>query len=451
MIGLKGGRVIVVEDDEKDALPILRALARKGIPAIYFNGSSTEVPKEDERLVGVRLAILDMDVVGGGATHKSFLATLGNLLKNILREDNGPYVIIAWTQHKDLVDNFDTLIFSTPELPKPIIIVTIEKAECKEDGEFNFTMVSEKLEEALGNFSPLMFLEAWEEKCFEAATEVTNALSGLATPQANGPEPWRKDWKSQLLQLMHALAKAETGSTPVDGDTAISALYYSLIPLHADRIEYKNEDISVAVHTKSSEILSEEAARECDVTRIAKINAMLHLAFSPMNKFQAGNVYPYPQDNPLPVEYPRPYDIVDDFLVPKFDKKEWIENMPEVLKRSIPVLVEVSPICDHVQKNIRIARLIAGLVIPAEIAKEKKTIKYRGDFIWRFGPIYLETELVSVGEYFLLLSTRHLISFNLDQAKQLKPLMRLRSQAFGNLQASLWHHATRPGILLLPG
>ena len=76
MIGLKGTRVVVVDDEASDALPVLKAFAQKGVPCAFFDGSLEGLPEENEQLSGVRLAILDMDLVGVGVSDKSKAATL---------------------------------------------------------------------------------------------------------------------------------------------------------------------------------------------------------------------------------------------------------------------------------------------------------------------------------------------------------------------------------------
>ena len=44
MIGLGGARVIVVDDDQEEAIPILKALSRQGVAAAYFKVQVSGLP-----------------------------------------------------------------------------------------------------------------------------------------------------------------------------------------------------------------------------------------------------------------------------------------------------------------------------------------------------------------------------------------------------------------------
>jgi len=57
------------------------------------------LPRQADRLIGVRLAILDMDLVGGGVAPKIEAATLAQVLRKDSLATERTYAIIAWTKH----------------------------------------------------------------------------------------------------------------------------------------------------------------------------------------------------------------------------------------------------------------------------------------------------------------------------------------------------------------
>lgn len=434
MIGLTGARVIVVDDDESDALPILKAFAKEGIPCAFFNGKLEELPEDNRRFSGVRLAILDMDLVGGGVSDKSKVSALVSRMEKLLSPENGPYAVLVWTGHPELVDMFQDYIFSETSIPKPIVVVMLTKDRCKDkSGEFDTRIVSEKLGEALSQFSPLEFLQAWEEKSFKAATEVTNILSSFV-PKENEPEKWRSIWKSQLLNLMHAMAKEATGEHP-ERDSVLSGLYNSLNPLHSDRMESYIGELSRSLSGSSDEILKH--SEDCGIEQKAKINTMLHLAFEDSGRYSAGNIYKF-ESKKEPGWVPSCDQLLENLLHNP-------ESRNELSEVCCPVVIEVNAICDHAQKNIRIARFIGGLLVPAsDVGK----IKSKGEFIWKFGPVLLEAPDLS-GQYYFFFSARHLVTLSLEEAIKMQAFARLRIQALTALQAWFAQHAARPGLILL--
>src|SRR5262249_55757385 len=129
MIGLRGARVIVVDDDPPEALPILKAMARAGIATAYFEGKEADAPPPEERLIGVRLAVLDMDIGGAKVDDKSRIATLVGFLERVPSQRNGPYLEIVWTKHRELREKFEVAVARSNQLPRPVLVTMIEKGQ----------------------------------------------------------------------------------------------------------------------------------------------------------------------------------------------------------------------------------------------------------------------------------------------------------------------------------
>jgi hypothetical protein len=439
MNGLAGARVIVVDDQESEALPILRAFAKKGVPIAFFDGNPEGLPTE--LLTGVRLAILDMDLIGGGVPDRSKVSALVGCLKGILKNDNGPFTVIAWTYHAELFNLFERTVFSEKDLPKPILSLMLTKAECKDaDGDFSLSVISHKLREALSEFSPLFFLQRWEGKCFQAATEVTNGLSTLVSPQTRNRTRYRQDWKGQFLQLLHAMAKAQVDQH-LDPSTCLDAVYSSLGPLYADRME--THAVTLSSELDPQEILG--ALGDCGNEKKAKINTMLHLAFEGLERFTGGNIYMFPNKK-RPKWLPESRQLIEDFVQGKSGLPGTVTKINHLADINIPILIEINANCDHAQKNIRVSRFLFGLVLPAN---ERSKINPKAGFIWEFGPLFLKGKRGIRGEYNIYFSSRHLISIKLESARRMSPFARLRGQALVDLQAWFARHAARPGMVLL--
>ena len=442
MIGLAGARVIVVDDQPKDAIPIMRALSSKGIPSAFFNGRYRLLPAPTERLRGVRLAILDMDIVGGGAsvTDESKAAALVSYLEAIIASDNGPYAVLAWTNNPNIVQLFENYVFRSRRIQTPIFTVMVTKDSCKKKGRFDVDLVSAKVNEELTRVSPLLILQGWEGECFGAATNVTNALSGLADNGASALQQWRGCWKDQLLRLMHDMAKAEAESQ-LNADTCLVSMFGLLNPLHADRMESQSAELAKSLRGHAGEVLA--ASTGCSQESRARVNTMLHLSFDNLDRFTAGVVLKFNPAQRIPDWVPTMTELLNDLVEKKKHKTDESERKLRTFCRQ--VLVEVTPACDHAQDHIRIARFIAGLLVPAgELGKMKR----KTAFIWELGPVFLDNG-VRPGGYSFLFSARHMVSLDLEEAEGARVYARLRGQAFADLQAWLAGHAGRAGKALL--
>ncbi len=439
MNGLSGTRVIVVDDDEKEALPMLKGLSKLGISSTYFDGTRTALPLKSQRLVGVRLAILDMDLLDGGvSSDKSKVSTLLMYVMGILRPDNGPYGVLVWTKHPELQELFEETMFTEPNIPNPVFVSRLTKTECKDiKGNLNIKLILSKIQTELNSFSPLLLLQVWEENSHKAATMVTNALSALTSNDTKSLAEWRSAWNTQFLQLLHAMAEAEAGKQ-LDANLCLNALYGSLNPLHSDRMESNNSKVNKSLSPYSAEIMNSSSSK--DIRAKAKLNTMLHLAVDETKRFYAGNIYLDLSQKWAHV--PSIEEVLDDFMNCKENQKDAYRAALEPVSKS--VIVEVNASCDHSQNNIRIARFVAGILIPAT---EKAKIK-KAEFILKFGPVFLDDPLPA-GEYYFFFSARHVITIELEKIKNKKAFLRMRGQAFTDLQAWLARQTSRPGMLML--
>jgi len=444
MTGLHGTRVIILDDEKDDALPLVQTLSKKGIAASYFDEKISSLPLKKDRLVGVRLAILDMDIVGGGTSPKQKAATVGKRIGRILSKHNGPYGVIAWTNHPDLVRLFEEYLFADAESPRPCFVVTLTKAECKtQNGGYDFNLLSTKLMEKLQDSSPLLILQAWEEQCFAASSEVSSILSSLTSPAGTDLNEWRTSWKREIFGIMHALSHSVAGKN-MDSLTCLESLYISLNPLHADRVDRLSFELSKTLEEKGKEILAAARARNPNV--IARINTMLHIATEILDEYAGGNIYFF-RGMRKPGWMPGKESIIDDLRDPIPNNQTQEQgNRQALLASSVLMLVEVSAPCDHAQKNIRVGRFIMGLAIPSA---QRNMLKKKPEFARSKGPFFFEKGVATAGEYFFYLSARHLISCNTKVANKLKAKARLRSQAFSDLQAWFAGHAARPGMTVL--
>jgi len=446
MVGLKAAKVIVIDDEETDGHAIIKALWGLRIAALYFKDAS-DLPQDNERLKGVRLAFLDMNIVGG-TPDKSKLSALVNLLKHILHPNNGPYSVVAWTRNKDLVLHFRNYLFQQ-EIPRPIGLITITKSECKaENGSgFDIAKVTSALRNRLAAFSPLLFLQAWEGQCFDAASDVTNELSKLASSEDQDPEKWSLNWCLNLLQMIYQMALAEAGKKNLtEGAIALASFYSALSPLLADRLEANTANVSDSLRGTPSEMLTPEAKKGCSPSAKARINTMFHCSFEQLERYYAGNVYDSRKEKSVADNN----QFVASFIHGDPSTTVWKENAKRIVETAIPVRVETNPACDHSQKKVEIARLIAGLLVPAaEIERtEKERVIKKAGFLWQFGPIALSGADIK-GEYYLILNFLFVFASTLEDMKGLTALARLRSQAFSDLLYWFGSHASRPGLLML--
>ena len=391
-------------------------------------------------MTGIRLAILDMDLGGAGDTKENKISTLIARLQAIMSSDNGPYTMVAWTKHADLVDLLEARLFALNQagdaqdkVTLPVVCIRLEKKDFRADsGGFDIDKLSSTIETELGKSISMSIMQAWEERCIRAASGVTYSLSEMVSQQGDDPASWRESWNSSYFNILTSLAKEEVGDENLNADTFYRALFGALNPLHSDFLE--------SDHTSMPGLPNGLfPLPDVEITQVAgKVNTKLHVSFQDMDQFSPGNIYKVADCAEI---VPVQSKTIFEDLVQRARKED-----EALFNRTIPILLEVSASCDFAQGKIKFARFVAGLIVPKNESNIFKQPSYKQPFeaLLLVEPMWIEEQ-----DRRILLSSQHVFSLELDRARTLKPFARLRSQWLTSVQFWLAQQLSRPGVVML--
>ena len=222
------GKIIVIDDDENEALPLIKSLFKKGIALNYYTGlEQNELPIDP--FSNVRLIFLDI-VLGTEVTasQKTKISKTISILNRIVSPKNPPYVIIAWTKQPELIDSlYKTLT------KKPLQIIDLNKLECKdEEGKYSIELISNKIEEKIKELSIIQLFYDWEDIINNSVDELLEDVLGLV--QMN------ELWSENLVHILYKMAMAATGKQikNINNNNSILKHTFSvIIPILTDKIE----------------------------------------------------------------------------------------------------------------------------------------------------------------------------------------------------------------------
>jgi len=192
----KSGRVVIVDDQYDQAIPLMEALGSKGAPYLYFNGKVKTLPKKP--VEGVRFVFLDIELDGmAGQDDKSKASGLVAVLKKIIGESNGPYVIIFWTTHHNVRD----LVLENCATKKisPVISIDLDKADCMVGD--SIAKITSALDLKLKDIGAFQLYTEWENLIHTSASEVVEGLSNIAKEKTG------KEWSKKTAALFFTLYK----------------------------------------------------------------------------------------------------------------------------------------------------------------------------------------------------------------------------------------------------
>jgi hypothetical protein len=443
MTGLSGARVVLLDDESSEAIPIIKAFSKMGVPVVFFDGKSAELPTKKKKLRGVRLAILDMNL-GVTGSKETIASTLVQAFSRIIDDDNGPYGVLIWTNHPDLRDTVARYIFEHATLPKPVFMVMLKKAAFKisrakgAPHRFAVRKLSTKLLQILAENSPLECLQVWEGNCFRAATNVTNSIAELSSTVTANLDQWRQAWREETLKLLLVISKA-SAEEHLTKENCIPSIFLALNPLHSDRMDLLVEELGVGLSGHVDKIMA--ATGESATERKAKVNTMLHLAADQLDKFNPGNLYVFDKKS-RPDFMPTIEDALQDCLQGKEPQRK------AVLEDARLCGLEVTPACDHAQKKMRLSRVVAGFVVPWD---QKDAVKKNAGFLKAVGPFYLpkKPKLLKEGSYLVVLNSRYVVTAKPSIVRELPAVVRVRSSVLADVQSWASYQAARQGVMML--
>lgn len=469
---LKTARVLVVDDQPEEAIPIMRSLGRLGIGCIYQRGIKVEDLPE-EPFEGIRLVFLDLQLDQEGEA-KIVLSKTVSVLKALINTQTMPLLVICWTKHEDYFEKFVSMAVKHIRGLKPGFIEKMKKpANDSEDWGYLFPGIKEIIKK----FPALQITWDWEQVVHDAVSQTTQMLANIVSSDFENDMGYIRDkWIEGLIKLFRTLVLAESGQI-VDKSNAQQALFNVMNALLKDRINHtifdkkiayaeviipqRNESISETQKARLNQMLLVERVRNED-TSINPGNIYLpdekleknciHMICNLEFKKLAGEIIEVKNKDPLYSEYKNKEEELKRTINKNSDNKELpgelssirrkIKRLPYTIrKRCKPILVEISPACDFLQKKRPVSRFIGGILIPE---KHKFCLK-SGEYLNRLDPLTLP----GIDEIWVpVLNSRYQYGVTYpEKFIKNKPLCRFRSHVLVDIQVWAASRAIRPGKL----
>ena len=381
------GKVLVIDDTFTEALPLLKLLTWKGVPAMYHSGNRLELPESPFH--EIRLVFCDLKFYGT-TDAKSVASNILALLNAFVAKDNGPYIFLVWSAHGD--DYLETLkeALSTSEI-KPEFILQLSKADYfsrkadesvfdsiieelselglnPEDEESVKNLIMEKADQRSGiSLQPHKdALEKIEEKLLEELKKANlfhlfviweNAIASSAVQTVNSiyaaiPETIPRDKRLRAMLFYLAKYRLEKQMDTADEKTKFDAAIASL-----------NEMFSY-FYSDSMNAMSMETI---GIEKIQQLDEVRNLSASKFNRWKMiapavkgphpGNVF---RDDSKHFQY---HGMLTADIHTNNEKYNEIRKELESNEETQYILVDISADCDIAQRKLFLSRLVPGIMI----------------------------------------------------------------------------------------
>ena len=418
----KSGRVVIIDDKFEEALPLIRILSRERVPVTFFNGEKEDLP--DKPFTDVRIIFLDIILAGmEDADDKSKISKIVGAIKKVVSKENGPFILVMWTKQPEFIQDIQKVL---KKAGFHFLIVGLEKHEFfgMKGNEWSFSEdkigeLHREIENRLKKIDIFRVFVDWENLINDAASLTVNEISKLAEYNDH-------QWNQEIKKIFYNLAKAWAGKNieNMENKERIKSALYAFHQVFADIFERKLQDKEL------KDIVLEEG--DIPEETKGKINSRIILA-AEEKEIYPGNVY---EDEPMDVEFIK--GILNENIE---------DRLNSIIQNSIPVLVDVTPVCDFVQQKMRMSRMVKGALIPGSINSDEniwKKIKKNAAFIYVSPVIHYKGE-----NYKMVLDFRYFTSHKPDKLSSGKILFRIRKEMLSDIQVKLSSHVNRVGVLFI--
>ena len=362
-------KIIVVDNEEEQIKLIKDRFENINLPAFYSIYNPMNVP--DEPFTGIRLAFFDIKLHAGDDTNSiQTIYSFINALKSYISIDNGPYILIFWSTHTDLIDLIKRTIEDREKqnVPHPMLIKSIDKT---------VVSTSEDLEEAIrdavsNEYFDLLF--TYENTISKAAgltlQTIFEVISGRSSWGDN--EPFETNFNTIFSKIASNTLGFEHAKQNPD-----KAIYQALSPIlscHIDRIAksdiWKNKLVPLRDAKRESEIILNDQYKN------SLLNSIYHIdSTSKFDLMTRGGVFQLNFYDFAPSEFKSEYffslstyykDLQSYISAHFFRLTDKIDKdlKERVIGESKFVAIEISTSCDHSQNKNRNNKYLLGLLTP---------------------------------------------------------------------------------------
>lgn len=456
MNGLRTARVVVIDDTQAEAAPILAALGRAGVGALYVQPTEDLSELPDEPQSGIRVVFLDLRLYGDSDDPKQFMPSTVAILEKVVNIDPVLTGIFCWSKREDDVADLKEQL--ERKRIKPAYIVELKNkiafvAPQNDDAEKDLEELIGVIDENMATNPACQLVWQWEQSIHDSTTAVSEDLFG---------EIGEVDYEEVIVDRLARVA-VTTDPKCLTKETTADAICAGLGPLHLDRVmsqSHIDPEKCESIREKVRELKRPTAPKSPETT--AFLNGVLLYAPCKDSTPWPGNLYVdsgWPAGTPFPgpsvgggirgmlkqLFPPRPkgYEGHDDVKYDAFIKS--------LEAGAISCVVEITPACDAT-KDLFQPRLICGVLVPwkdgddTDENNRSTTIPHEAKMAHKEIQVaIINKEQLPDSYYKLYLCAKRVCWIEHKKLKKIKPIARLRHEVLTDIRGWFAGHAARPG------
>ncbi|WP_375055622.1 hypothetical protein [Zobellella sp. DQSA1] len=394
------GTTLIIDDKEEDGRPISEALRNICIPNLFFLADEQHLIDQREKgripVERVKIVIQDINLTGMQSPSKKDYDKAATFLENLLPDNNGPWLMIAWSTWADVEmwknypqELFQHLIKELPKDKRPYALNILDKSKFTSGGKddhnevlpySDMTIEQKKnlttdVETASIQNGAIRSLFLWENSVSEAVSQTIIDLQSLGKYDAR--------FEQRVGKALYELAKAEAGKS-ITPSNARNALYRILNSQLLDRVTSDMDETCDICQYSNENGWSDIKEWK------RKMNKFLHFDNS-QNNSGPGTLYAYNSYLESLAECHQVVPgtelnivkqkedvlgerlIINTFISPiENSHSEHREVIKQCIENSECIVVDITPPCDHAQNKAEWKKFCAGILVDMTSLNKKQ-------------------------------------------------------------------------------
>lgn len=433
--------VCVVDDEKADYEPILRALNELFVSCVHILGNDpAKLPAKPFR----RLQLVFLDLHLTNSTGRNAASHTANVFTKIVSPETAPIVVVIWSKYAQDVPQGEEeteaqlfkrmMLEAEPKYDGRLVFVEMDKPKPADQPADWTDKLKTEIDRALQQQEAVELLWTWDSLVRDATVGVSEQLTATAASSRKAGT----ELKDALKEAMQRLAAAQ-GEGDFSAVRAPAHLVTVLTELLTDQLEHT--DVAPVAH--HGNWLAANPSNKLEPAFAVHMNGLLLTAARPAGDapFQPSVVYR--------VKDAAYFKTLFGVEVAAFvalcgpgdpHKAAWVAAAK-------PVLIEISPVCDVAQGKRVNASLVAGLIVPAEMANRRKG---SGPFDASLPSLYVRWAAPDFDAQEAALVFNHLYKVTIPvtaASDAIEPWFRIRETPTASLRAAQSGHASRIGFV----
>jgi hypothetical protein len=421
------GRIAIIDDNIDQARPLIEVLSSKQYPFTYYSGEFKFLPNKDEFCNDIRVLFLDINLIDDSVHDDKVLrARLVPVLQRIISPKNFPFVIVYWSRNEQNKNLIKDIFNEDLKDRKPIGYLEESKlnyfdfkGDKVEGYEESITQLFDKIDLLLNEKPAFSYLLHWENLIHISADNTLEETFSFKKSQ--------NTWEQDANYIFNKLGKSYAGKH-FDSSSLIEKVnssFQSMNSIFLDTIEFNVNTNNVKnAQTLDSEIVKDDIIPELNRKLICSDHiGDLKYSGVVMNELNAT------------------INIIDELTIIKVKPPEMENHNKDIREHLLNVIINVTPLCDFIQKKQKIDRLARGILIESRF---RKNLDDKSEALF-FSPDFQHNNRA----YFLVLDFRYFFTDDIQSTGNIAPIFRLRQQILSEIQSKLARHISRQGILFL--